>query len=206
MSLNQRTCASRYVGAASDLRGQRDIPVELLSRLICYDASSGHLTFAERSAELFPLGVRPQEVQARIWNGRFAGKPAFATNNGDGYLCGALFQRSYRAHRVAWAISTGAWPVGEIDHINHDRQDNRLENLREVCLQENSKNRGLYRNNKSGCLGVVWHKTKNLWVVQIGGGSRRISVGGFSNLEDAILARRMAERENGYHVNHGGSA
>lgn len=65
-------------------------------------------------------------------------------------------QKRYEAHRVAWFLSTGDWPTLIIDHINGDKQDNRLSNLREVTKSQNGENRRITTvKNKVGYLGVT---------------------------------------------------
>lgn len=67
---------------------------------------------------------------------------------------GILRQRLY-GHRLAWLLSYGCWPTHQIDHINGDRSDNRLTNLREATHADNQQNRHLYRN-RTGFAGVEY--------------------------------------------------
>lgn len=64
-------------------------------------------------------------------NPRMAGKAAgtVATN---GYVMILIFGKRHLAHRIAWFMTSGKWPTYSIDHINRDRQDNRIKNLRDV--------------------------------------------------------------------------
>ncbi len=92
----------------------------------------------------------------------------------------------------------------EVDHVNHIRTDNRAVNLELKDHKGNMRNMGLMKNNTSGYSGI--HKNKHgKWVVRIGGGKRgaRIYLGCFSDISDAIKARLEAEKEYGYHENHG---
>ena len=78
----------------------------------------------------------------------------------NGYTSLTYRKRTHLLHRVAWCIAHGAWPVGQIDHINGDKQDNRLCNLRDVSPQVNSQNRhGALRNNRTAMLGVTLTKS-----------------------------------------------
>ncbi len=69
-----------------------------------------------------------------------AGKPAGGVKSG--YVRIAISGVNVFAHRAAWAITHGKWPNEVIDHINRNRQDNRLENLRDVSGTENARNKG----------------------------------------------------------------
>lgn len=73
-----------------------------------------------------------------------------------GYVSLSVCDRAFLAHRVAWFLATGAWPAGQIDHINGDRMDNRLCNLREVTNRQNTQNvrRARSSNRSTGVLGV----------------------------------------------------
>lgn len=78
-----------------------------------------------------------------------------------------------------------------VDHINHNKADNRKENLRIVTPQQSVMNRGIQKNNKSGYTGVF--RFHNKWVAAIGFNGKQIRLGAYDNIEDAIEARREAE-------------
>jgi hypothetical protein len=107
------------------------------------------------------------------------------------------------AHRLALAIVNGEWPDDEVDHINGDRSDNRISNLRCVSKLENLKNKSIYKNNRSGRIGVHWHKQHRKWAASIQCEGKRKMIGVFKNIEDAISAREAAESEMSFHKNHG---
>jgi hypothetical protein len=108
----------------------------------------------------------------------------------------------YKEHRLVWLYVYGKWPDGQIDHINHNRRDNRVENLREVNNSENHKNRPLQRNNKTGVPGVCFYPKKGYYAyINVNG--KRLNLGMFGELEEAISARRLAESNLGFHKNHG---
>ena len=98
---------------------------------------------------------------------------------------------------------TGGFPI-EVDHINRIRTDNRWSNLRAVTSEMNQRNKPKNKNNTSGTVGVYWHKGRSKWVARIGKNS--IYLGIFSNLQDAIEARKQAEIDHGYHPTHGKDA
>jgi len=120
-----------------------------------------------------------------------------------GYLrfnvCGNL----YYCHRLVFLYVTGEAPSGEVDHINHIKDDNRWANLRDVTHQQNHKNKTLSKGNKIGCFGVKKPKGENKWVatIYLNGKAKRIS--SHENIEDAISARKLAEIKYNFHANHG---
>lgn len=134
------------------------------------------------------------------WNKRCQGRPALTYNNGNGYVCGIIDGQKVYAHRVAWKVTYGSDPEF-IDHINGDRSDNRISNLRSVSNTENARNTRRHVSNKTGVMGVHWYKAYSKWQVYIGY-KPRVNIGYFSCLGEAIKARRKAEKENAYHPNH----
>ena len=113
----------------------------------------------------------------------------------------------HKAHRLAWLYEHGQWPEGDIDHINQDTLDNRIDNLRISVDQMNHKNRSLYSKNTSGLSGVTWHKRTSKWQAEgqrtIEGKRIRYYLGLFESFLDACSARKSWENDNGYSANHG---
>lgn len=116
-----------------------------------------------------------------------------------GYLCVGR----YLAHRLAWFLYYGVEPIGQIDHINQNKTDNRIVNLRCVSNRENHRNMPIQKNNKSGLMGVHFSKLKRKWVSYIKVDGKRIHIGSFSGFFDACCARKSAEVKFGFHLNHG---
>lgn len=75
--------------------------------------------------------------------------------------------RSYLAHRIAIFIKNGSWPKNQIDHINGNKDDNRIINLRECSASQNQQNSKKRIDNKSGVKGVSWHNGRKNWVCQL---------------------------------------
>lgn len=86
-----------------------------------------------------------------------------------------------------------ATPSDIVDHKNHNELDNRKSNLRMCSQSENMANQKLSKANTSGHKGVYWNKEKSKWSAQIGHRGRKIRLGYFENIEDAIKAREEAE-------------
>lgn len=102
----------------------------------------------------------------------------------------------HKVHRLIFLLEQGYLPK-EIDHINGDRQDNRLENLREVTRSENQFNKAMCSNNTSGFRGVNWHKHSKSWVVRVCTKGKTKILGYFKDLELAGLV--ADEARNLYH-------
>ena len=103
----------------------------------------------------------------------------------DGYLIMKVKKRAFKAHRLAWFLFYGVFPTKEIDHINRDRKDNRISNLREVYREENVLNIPYNKNKETGIVGVYIDKCtqglKKVFTTRIKNKTFR-----FYTLEDAV--------------------
>ena len=172
-----------------------------LRELLDYNPDTGVLVWKPRALSWFRSGKYSAERICATWNSKHAHKEAGSINP-DGYRCVTILGRTYAGHTVAWKIHTGQEPEGEIDHENGRRDDNRIVNLRDVSRSLNTQNQRKYRTNTSGHVGVKWSAKMQKWEAQIGS-QPRVYLGIFDNLEAAVAARKKAEREHGYHRNHG---
>ena len=121
----------------------------------------------------------------------------------DGYIEIRFKGKKHLAHRLVWLYIYGYLPKNQLDHINHNRADNRLENLRESNDRINMLNKTLYLNNSSGVCGVNWYKPNNKWNAQIQVDGKKINLGYFVEFSEAVNARKNAEVLYGFHINHG---
>lgn len=169
---------------------------ETLRELVAYDPETGKFTWRERTEKHFP-----DENVRNGFNTRYANQPAFITKCTHGYMRARIFTQFLKAHRVAWAITHGEWP-DHIDHINGDRADNRLCNLRSVTKAENAKNLRMNAKNKSGVTGVYWAKVGH-WRASIRVNGKTHILKSTSSFEEAVKARKAAEIKFGFHPNHG---
>lgn len=172
-----------------------------LRSLFDYDETSGQLIHLPRPESCFS-----NTQSYRAWTTKYSGKPAGCIKKGrDGataYKSIAVNGRRWMVHTVIWA-----WVYGEtvemLDHENGNGLDNRIGNLRPVSNAVNLKNQSLRSTNKSGVMGVRFAPKENKWRAEIGVAGKRISLGHFSEIEDAIAARKLAEQRFGFHPNHG---
>jgi hypothetical protein len=175
-----------------------EISIESLQQLLRYDPETGLLMWLFRPRSMFD-----RDDTFGMWNTRFAGKPAFTAINNGGYHTGRIHKISYKAHRVVWALHHGAWPKDQIDHINGVRTDNRIINLRGVVQAENKKNQKVHDTNISGHTGVRWFTQKSKWEAYINVNRKKVYLGLFDTLRDAVAARAAANIHYGFHPNHG---
>ncbi len=121
----------------------------------------------------------------------------------QGYILIKINQVSYRVHRIIWLWLYGVFPKNEMDHINHNRADNRRINIREATHLINSRNLSMSKRNTSGTTGVHWCKGDKRWGALISVSCKRIFLGHYKKIDDAIQARGIAEKKYGFHKNHG---
>lgn len=122
-------------------------------------------------------------------------KPKVATRNRR-YAATKIKGQHFCVHKLIYMYHHGEMP-DQIDHINVDSLDNRIENLRPATNQQNMSNRNLFKNNKSGYKGVCWHKQHKKWGVTIGINGLFKHLGYFEDLELAGLV--SIEARDKYH-------
>jgi hypothetical protein len=108
-----------------------------------------------------------------------------------GYRYVTWLNKSHKVHRLIFLLEHGYLP-SEIDHINNDRLDNRLENLRPASRSENQCNRFLLSSNSSGYQGVNWHKHAKSWYVRVMKNGKSHIIGYYKDLELAGLVSQEA--------------
>ena len=170
----------------------REVPIDYLREALSYDPATGVLTWRERPRTHFL-----SDGNWRGWNKRYGGRMAGAGADREHRKVEITFMKKtidLGAHRIAWAIVTGNWPLNEIDHINRVRDDNRWVNLREATDAEQCWNSGKHANNTSGFVGVSWHKPLHKWRTQIQANTRKRRLGYFPTPELAHAAYLEAKR------------
>jgi hypothetical protein len=131
----------------------------------------------------------------QVTRGRLAKAGAVAgTVNSRGYIRIMVNGTTFMAHRLAWLHTYGAWPKQQIDHINGDRANNRIANLRDVSQSTNQQNQlRAQKNNTSGFLGVSWHKANKRWGAKIWANGQRLFLGLFDTADEAHAAYLAAK-------------
>lgn len=155
----------------------------------------------ERLHDLFDYDGNNLIPKIKTSNRTKLGKVAGYINN-HGYRIVGADGTQYLAHRLIWLYVFGGWPK-EIDHINRIRDDNRIENIRNVDSSENNKNLPIRKDSKTGIIGVCWATRERRWRAVIFTGGKQTHLITTSNLLDAACARKSAEIEHGFHENHG---
>lgn len=148
---------------------------ERVKELFDYDSESGILYRKFKSGNRKPCGHKPK--------------------SSHGYGAVKMGEKMYLTHRVIWLWQYGSMPNGEIDHIDQNKMNNRIENLRVVSASENMHNRGLRRDNSSGYPGVYWSKRHKKYKAQIRINNKKIYLGYYNTAEEAFEAYKRAKME-----------
>lgn len=160
-------------------------PIEVLESLLSYSPETGELRWRHR-----PLDAFTGEAAARSWNTRFGGSVAGCDRRGR--ITVSIHGHKYPASRIAWVMGGNPMPPDDIhiDHINRDKKDDRLCNLRECTHSENQMNRAVDKRSPSGVKGVT--RNRNSWRVVIVASGRKIYVGQFKRKCEAASASAKA--------------
>lgn len=175
-----------------------ELTYDVLRQLLKYEPETGKLFWLRRPSAMFKT-----EASSKRWHANFYGKEAFTAINSEGYRTGTIFERPYKAHRVIWALVYGQWPKGQIDHINGDRTDNLIANLRDVTVATNQRNAKMQTNNTSGVTGVSWARRHRKWRAGVRVGDLTLHLGHFDTIEAASAARAAANERYGFTARHG---
>lgn len=143
--------------------------------LLSYDCNTGLLTWIK--------GRRGSKG-----TGKVAG-----SSNGK-YIRVIIDGEKFYAHRLAWALHYGEWPKSIIDHIDGNKTNNKIANLRQCSYSQNGFNRHNQTNNTSGMVGASFDKKRNKWLAKIMFNYKHIHIGYFSTKEeahDAYMKKKM---------------
>ena len=159
------------------------ITQERLKELLHYDPETGCFTWKHRDGLV---------GKQKTWNIRWAGKPAGNLNKVLGYVMVYADGKNYLCHRLAWLYVHGEIPGDEIDHIDGNRANNVLSNLRPATRKQNAANSKMRVDNKTGLKGVFYHRNRSHqnkpWQSRIKVNCRNVSLGYFNTKEAAYEA------------------
>lgn len=175
---------------------------EFLKECFDYDAISGEIFWSYSR----PRGHFPTERSYRTYMANIAGLRAGGVGKYHGYRYVTVCQKLLKEHRVIYALHFGQHPEGLIDHIDRDKTNNKIENLRIVSDAINSRNTRKYSNNTSGYTGVYFHKAKRHWRARVRHDGKLIHIGSFPTAEQANSARVAYLQDNpqlGFTDHHG---
>ena len=121
-----------------------------------------------------------------------------------GYRTIIIKRKPYYSHRLIWFLVYGDWPKNEIDHIDQNPLNNKIENLRDVSKSINQRNAKKRINNTSGITGVSWDKVSGKWMVRICFDKKQRNLGLYTDKYRAASIRHFAmEIEGNYTARHG---
>lgn len=146
-----------------------------------------HLNYCEVSG----VFTRAETVNGKYKKGDVAG--ALKLN---GYIAISIKGKKYHAHRLAWLYVHGHFPSDCIDHVNMNKSDNRIINLRLATKSQNMNNKGKRSNNKSGFKGVCWDKCQCKWKASTRFGGKNKHLGYFDSPLQASEAYNKFAIEN----------
>lgn len=177
-----------------------DLTLEYVRECLTYDPDTGEFRWRQR-----PLSHFATARGANVFNTQYAGTEAgcIQPRKRTAYRRIRIDGCGYKAHRLAWLLHHGEWPSDQIDHLDGDGLNNRIDNLRVVSNRVNNQNKRMQLNNTSGVTGVLWAEDKQKWRAVIWVDGRRKHLGYYDTFEEAVAARLEAEQKYGYTERHG---
>lgn len=158
----------------------------------------------ERLKELFEYEAKTGCLINRFNRSSLSRKGEVAGSVGDRYHVIRIDGKLYVAHRLIWVWHNKFLPDEfEIDHIDHNTKNNRIENLRVTDRWGNLRNKSLQSNNTTGTPGIEYDSRSKRWRARCMIGGKNRHLGSFDTKAEAIAARKVGERLAGYHKNHG---
>lgn len=148
--------------------------------------------FIKLVLSLFDVDIESGLIRYKTENKKRKESEIAGSLSGAGYVRIKILRQDFYAHRLIWLIANNCWPT-ELDHIDNDKTNNSIKNLREITHAENHQNKKLQNNNRSGIAGVSELKDKRLWLARIKVMGKTIHLGKFKTIEAATKARFAAE-------------
>ncbi len=180
-----------------------ELTAGIVRELLDCDIETGEMRWKERDVKWFKQGKRTAEHSCKIWNTKNAGQKASRLNPGSGgYFRVRIFNKFYPSHRIIWLWHYGKWPDHQIDHLDGNPANNKIDNLADKTNAENGKNRKMHAKNISGYPGVSWCTREQKWKASVNIQGKPKHLGYFEIKEDAYSAFLEKARENNYTERH----
>lgn len=140
----------------------------------------------ERASEILRYDAENGVLERKLKNGawRVCGHKPFS----DGYGRVKIDGKLHRTHRLIWLLTHGEWPVNDIDHVDRNPMNNRIENLRAATRSENQHNHRMHKDNTSGYIGATSNKQSNKYLAQIRINGKLTCLGRYATAEEALTA------------------
>ena len=178
-----------------------EITKEFLSEILHYNPETGVFRWKMRNIGKYFKNQRAVGVFNSLYAFTISGSEVTSDRSVTSYIAIKINGKSHKAHRLAFIYMTGHAPE-EVDHLDHDGTNNRWSNLRKSNNKDNSKNKPKQKSNKTGVIGVNWHKSAGKWQARaVDKNGKRIDLGRFDSFDDAVSARKTHEVLFGYYEN-----
>jgi hypothetical protein len=161
--------------ALRELHGSEEMTPQDLREIFSYDPETGELRWKTRVSLRFHIGELVGSIDSH------------------GYRRVTVRGRHLKCHRIAWAMVHGEWPAEQVDHVDGNRANNAIANLREATNAQNNWNINHRSLGASGYRGVQWNKADKRWRASITVNKRTIYLGQFKTAEEASRAYLAAK-------------
>lgn len=150
-----------------------------------FECASAHLSYSAATGQLVWRGIQKFYLK---------GREAGAIEAG-GYRVIKIKGRTFKAHRLAWLLHYGEWPSQRIDHIDGDKSNNRVNNLRLATQQQNMMNQRPKATNLNGYKGITYQKSHQSWLAQLTVAGKNLNLGRYKDPADAARAYDAKAKE-----------
>jgi hypothetical protein len=172
--------------------------IDFLKSTLSYCQFSGSFTWKERCGS-----SKSDKIFNSLFAGKIAGSIVSSSRSKTSYIAIKINGKSYKAHRLAFLMMGFYLPI-EVDHIDNDGTNNKWSNLRPSDRNDNKKNLPIQKSNKTGVIGVNWHKSAKKWQARaVDCSGKRIDLGRYDSFDDAVNARKKHEVDFKYYQHRG---
>lgn len=168
--------------------------INTLNGLLSYNPETGDFTWKERTS-----GTKSDNIFNSLFANSKAGSVVTSSRSKTSYIAIKIFGKSYKAHRLAFVLMGESLPL-QVDHLDHNGMNNKWSNLRPSDSVDNSRNLPMQKSNKTGVIGVNWHKAAKKWQARaVNQSGQRVDLGRYDDFNKAVEARMLYEKKFGYY-------